>query len=85
MRPLALRGAAGAAIVLVILSPSKGALFIEQGFAVGDWDLIVIGVNFGKGQKAVPIAAVINKGRLQRGFNPRHFGQIDVSGKLALV
>ena len=85
LRPLALCRAARAAIILVILGTGKGALFFQQRFAVSDRDLVVIGVNFGKGQKAVPIAAVINKGRLQRGFNPRHFGQIDVSGKLALV
>ena len=31
------------------------------------------------------VAAVIHKGRLKRGFDPRHLGQIDVSGQLTFV
>ena len=42
-------GPAGPAVVFIILGSDKGALFIEQGFAVSDRDLIVVGVDFGKG------------------------------------
>ena len=73
------------AIFFIFLGPCKSALFFDQRFAVGQRDLIIIGVNFGKGQKPVPIAAVIHKSRLKRGFNPRHFSQIDVSCNLAFV
>ena len=30
------------------------------------------------------VSAIVYKSRLQRGFDPRHFGQIDVSSKLTL-
>ena len=33
----------------------------------------------------MPVAAVIDKGRLQRGFDPCYLGQIDVAGKLPAV
>ena len=39
----------------------------------------------GKGQKPVAVAAIFDKGRLQRRFYPRDLGKINVSGKLALV
>ena len=73
------------AVLFLFLGAGEGALFLDQRFAVGDRDLVVIRVDFGKGQKAVPVAAVIDEGRLQAGFNPRHLGKIDISGKLALV
>ena len=62
-----------------------GALFFHQGFAIGDWDLVIIGVNFRKRQKPVPITAVIDKGRLQRRLDPRYFCKIDVASQLAFV
>jgi hypothetical protein len=74
-----------AAVFFLFLGPRKSALFLQQRFAVSQRDLVIIGVNFGKGQKPMPIAAVIDKGRLKRGFDPRHFGQIDISRKLAFV
>ncbi len=39
-------------------------LLLEQGLTVGDRDLVVVGMNFGKGQEAVPVATVIHEGRL---------------------
>ena len=42
-------------------------------------------MNFGEGQKAVPVAAVIDESGLQRGFDPRDLGQIDIASKLPLV
>ena len=41
-----------------------GRLLLEQGLPVGDRDLIVVWMNFSKGQEAVPIATVIDEGRL---------------------
>jgi hypothetical protein len=42
-------------------------------------------MDFGKGQEPMAIAAVINKGRLQRRLDPRHLGKIDISRQLPLV
>ncbi len=33
----------------------------------------------------MPVAAIFDKGRLQRRLDPGHLGKIDVSGQLALV
>jgi len=42
-------------------------------------------MDLGEGEEAVPVAAVIDEGRLQRRLDPRHLGEIDVSGDLPLV
>src|SRR6185312_4031379 len=44
-----------------------------------DRNPVVVGVNFVKGQKPVPVAAVIDKGGLQRRLYPRDLGEVDVS------
>ena len=40
-------------------------LLLEQGLAVRDRDLVIVGMNFSKGQEAVPVATVIHEGRLK--------------------
>ena len=42
-------------------------------------------MNFREGKKAVAIAAIVHKGRLQRRLNARDFGEIDVTAKLLAV
>ncbi len=73
--------AAGRALVLVVLL----GLLAQQGFAVGDRDLVVVRVDFVEGQKAVAVAAVLDEGRLQGRLNARHLGEIDVPSKLFAV
>ena len=41
----------------------------DQPFAVGDRDLIVVGMNFREGEEAVAVAAVLHERRLQRRFD----------------
>ena len=60
-------------------------LFAHQRFAVGDRDLVVVGVDFVERQEAVTIAAILDEGRLQRRLNARHLGEIDVASELLLV
>ena len=60
-------------------------LFGQQFFTVRGRDLVIVGVNFRKRQKSVPVAAIVDKGRLQRRFDPDDFGQIDISGELTFV
>src|SRR3546814_16449944 len=45
-------------------------------------DLIIIGVDFRKGEEAVAVAAIIDERRLQRRFNPRHLGEVDITLEL---
>ena len=76
-------------VVLGGLCVSRPALFlgllVKQGLTVGDRDLIVVGVNFSKGEEAVAVAAVIHEGRLKRRLNARHLGEIDIAPELLLV
>ena len=50
-----------------------------EGFAVGDGDLIIVGVDFTKGEKAMSIAAIIYKSGLERGLYSDNFCQIYVA------
>ena len=46
----------------------------EQTFAVLARNLVIIGVDFGKSQKAMAIAAIVDECCLQRRFHPGYFG-----------
>ena len=76
-------------VVLGGLGVSRAAfllgLLVEQGLTVGDRDLIVVGMNFSKGEEAVAVAAVIHEGRLKRRLYARHLGEIDIARELLLV
>ena len=54
-------------------------LLLQQRLPVGEGDLIVVGMDFGEGEEAVAVAAVIDERRLQRRLDPRYLGEIDVS------
>ena len=60
--------AAGANLfVIAVTFFVKGGLFGffgEQSFAVGSRDLIIVGVNFTKGEETMAIAAIFDKTRL---------------------
>ena len=61
------------------------AFLAQKRFAIGHGDLVIIGVNFRKREEAVAVSAVIHKGGLQRGFDPRDLCQINISRELSLV
>ena len=74
------------AMVGLGLGGALGALvLVDQRLPVGDRDLIVVGMDFAEGKKAVAIAAVVDEGGLQRRLDPRHLRQIDVAAKLFTV
>ncbi len=56
----------------------------EQGHAVGDGDLIVVRVDFAKGQETVAVAAEIHEGGLKGRLYPRDFREVDVALQLFL-
>jgi hypothetical protein len=78
LRRRARRAAARATVVFLFLGAGHRPLFLDQRLTVGDRDLVVIRVDFGEGQETVAVAAIFHEGRLQRGFDPRHLGQVDV-------
>src|ERR1700676_516433 len=58
--------AAVGAVFALFLGFAMGAFVrLDQRLAVGDWNLIVIGVDFAEGEKAVAVAAIFDEGRLQ--------------------
>jgi hypothetical protein len=62
-----------------------GGFFGQQGLAVLLGDLVVIGVDFAEGEETVTVAAEINESGLQRGFDPRYLGQIDIALDLLVI
>jgi len=43
----------------------RSRLFIEKRLPVGDWDLIIVRVDFVEGQESVSVPAVVNEGSLE--------------------
>ena len=79
------RPATGFLLLVLFQRFGVGGLFGQQRFAVRDGDLVIIGVDFRKGEEAVAIAAVIHECRLQRRLDARYLGEIDIAGKLPFV
>ena len=74
------------AVIGVGIGGAVVALFLgQQRLPVGDRNLIVVGMDFGEGQEAVAVAAVIDERRLQRRFDARDLGEIDVTAQLLAV
>jgi hypothetical protein len=70
--------------VYFVLGLAVGALFLgQQRLPVGDRDLVVVGMNFAECQEAMAVAAIFDERRLQRRFDPRYLGEIDVAAQLA--
>ena len=57
-------------------------LFGQQGLAVCDRDLVVIGMDFAERQETVAVSTVVYEGGLERRFDPRDFREVDVPLKL---
>ena len=68
--------------VLVLVLVGLFFFGAQQGFAVGDRDLVVVGMDFGEGEEAVAVAAVLDEGRLERGLYAGDLGEVDVAPEL---
>ena len=51
----------------------------DQPFAIGDGDLVVVGMDFREGQKAVSVAAIFDEGRLERRLYANDLREVDVA------
>ena len=65
--------------LLIALCVGLGLLSFDQGLAIGPRDLIVVGVNFPKGQEAMAVAAVVHKGRLKRWLHTDDLCQVNIT------
>src|SRR5262249_50523384 len=72
----------GSAVGLGLGGALRALVLGDQRLSVGDWDLVIVGMDFAEGQEAVAIAAVVDEGGLQRRLDARHLGQINVAAKL---
>ena len=76
--------AAARTVIFLLLAMGMGVLF-EKLLPIGNGDLVVIRVDFGKGEETVPVAAVIDESRLKRRFYAGDLGQIDIAAKLLFI
>lgn len=75
--------AAVGAVFAFLLGFAMGLFFgLDQRLPVGDRDLVVIRMDFAEGEEAVAVAAILDEGRLQRGFDPGDLGEVDVPAQL---
>jgi hypothetical protein len=65
--------------VMVVIGVQRLLRLAHQRFAVGDRDPVIVGVDFAERQETVAVAAVLDEACLERRFDPRHLGEIDVS------
>jgi hypothetical protein len=71
------------AVLALFFGFAMGALVgFDQRLTVGDRNLIIVGMDFAEGQKAMTVAAVFDEGSLQRRLYARDLGEIDVSTQL---
>ncbi|WP_429022657.1 hypothetical protein [Bradyrhizobium sp. I1.14.4] len=77
------RPAAMAAVLMLFLGLAMGALVgFDQRLTVGDRDLVVVGMDFAEGQKAVTVAAILDEGSLQRRLYARNLGEVNIAAQL---
>ncbi|MGO4506492.1 hypothetical protein AB4Z51_05705 [Bradyrhizobium sp. 2TAF36] len=78
------RPAAAVGAVLALFLGFAMGLFLglDQCLPVGDRDLVVVGMDFAEGEEAVAVAAIFDEGGLERGFDPRDLGEVDIPAQL---
>jgi hypothetical protein len=77
------RTATAGAVFRLLLGFAMGAFVgLDQGLTIGDRNLVVVGMDFAEGEEAVAISAVLDEGGLQRRFDARDLGEIDVAAQL---
>ena len=65
--------------IVFLAAAGFGFLIGQQRNAVGHRDLVVIGMDFRKGEEALAVAAIFDERRLQRGLYARYLREIDIS------
>ena len=74
----------GGTILGFLLGAGLLGLHGDQPLPVGDRDLVIVGMDFAKGEETVAAAAILDESRLEGGLHPHHFGEIDVALQLPL-
>ena len=71
------------AVLALFLGLAMGAFVrFDQRLTVGDRDLVIVGMDFAEGQEAVAVAAIFDKGCLERRLYARNLGEVDIAAQL---
>src|SRR5215831_18627563 len=73
---------AGAAIGLGFSVAVGALLLVDQRLPMGDWNLVVVRMDFAECQETMAVAAVVDERRLQRRLDPRYLSKVDVASQL---
>nr|WP_312016537.1 hypothetical protein [Bradyrhizobium japonicum] len=78
------RAAAAVGAVLALFLGLAMGLFLglDQCLPVGDGNLVVVGMDFAEGEEAVAVAAIFDKGSLERRLHPGDLGEVDIPAQL---
>ena len=79
---MAVAAAIGAILALFLRLTVRAFLGLDQGLTVGNGDLVIVRVDFAEGEEAMPVAAILDESCLERRFNPRDLGEIDIAAQL---
>ncbi len=77
-------GCLGCAILLLFFAPRVFGLHFDQALPVRDGDLVVVGMDFAKGEEAVAVAAIFDERGLQAWLYANHLGKVDIAFELSL-
>ena len=69
----AIAPAAAPVFVVVVVVAMRARVFLDQRLPVGDRDLVIVRMDFRKGEEAVTVSAIVDERRLQRRFDARDF------------
>jgi len=74
--------AVGAVLALLLGFAMRALLGLDQRLPIGDRDLVIVRMDFAEGQETMAVAAILDEGGLQRGFNAGDLRQVDVAPEL---
>jgi len=79
---MARTAAAGAVFGFFLRLAMRALVGFDQRLTIGDRDLVIVGMDFAEGEKAVAIAAIFDESGLQRRFDAGDLRQINVAAQL---
>ncbi len=59
-----------------------GGFLLYQDFPIRDRHLVIVGMDFIEGEKAMAVTAIFHKGRLKGRFDPGYFREINIAFEL---
>ena len=73
------------AVRLIVLLALRLGFLLKKRLSVGDRNLVIVRMNFGEGQKAVAIAAIVDESGLERRLYAGDLGKIDIPAQRSLA